>query len=34
MDKIEEEPEYIFNNFNDLGSGFNLLFELIIINNW
>ena len=25
---------YIYNNFNDMGSGFVTLFELMIINNW
>lgn len=30
----EAAPSYIYNNFNDLASGFVLLFELLIVNNW
>lgn len=27
-------PDYIYSNFNDFGSGFVLCYELLILNNW
>ena len=27
-------PLYIYNNYNDIGSGMITLFELLIVNNW
>ena len=33
--KIETlDKRYIYNNFNDSLSGFLLLFELLVVNNW
>lgn len=34
MNIITGDPDYVYNNFNDLTNGFILLFQLLIVNDW